>query len=409
MAELEVLLMRLPDMVLEHRSPRTSGPSTRILALKTRTEVETSSDWVFSLDIKQVTAWWNHKLNHKWLLPGLLECLSGFFYEDWLTTPFTSNGNETQHHWTNSQTGIGLNARECILRAAKADHAVGEQFEASLASGVMASNRNELSHRTARNAKRHTSAIEKAKNASAGNNKIKELKAELAILMAEAKTSSSGVVRVNQKSKSKSLAKATTSRPKQSKTTTTDEMELDGVEMVSLEVRIEPGIQPDTLEPENDVDSDKVPPSEPNLDVDGEGDGEIIYMGDLDVIGPQVVAVPTFTPSPVAPPQSEPELQLSTRRSSRKRGASKTHEDAPVRKSTKVEAAVAPEPSSSGKRRTTRKPKAWSDLRRDSGERSVAQAIPHTPQGVKEEPDYTGGDNVVLDSFGLGHRGIRFA
>jgi hypothetical protein len=42
----------------------------------------------------------------------------------------------------------------------------------------------------ARNAKRHTSAIEKAKNVSAGNNKIKELKAELAILMAEAKVSS---------------------------------------------------------------------------------------------------------------------------------------------------------------------------------------------------------------------------
>ncbi|KAJ7818593.1 hypothetical protein B0H14DRAFT_2601169 [Mycena olivaceomarginata] len=279
-----------------------------LLALKTRTEVETFSDWVFSLNIKQVTG------------------------------------------------------------QRKADHAVGEQFEASLASGVMASNRNELSHRTARNAKRHTSAIEKAKNTSAGNNKIKELKAELAILMAEAKTSSSGVCSCKPEEQVKitrypslSLfpiaysplfvtAKATTSRPKQSKTTTTDEMELDGVEMVSLEVRIEPGIQPDALEPENDVDSDKVPPSEPNLDVDGEGDGEIIYMGDLDVIGPQVVAVPTFTPSPVAPPQSEPEPQLSTRRSSRKRGASKTHEDAPVRKSTNIEAAVAPEPSSSGKR-----------------------------------------------------------
>ncbi|KAJ7303125.1 hypothetical protein DFH08DRAFT_945370 [Mycena albidolilacea] len=203
--------------------------------------------------------------------------------------------------------------------AAKADHAVGEQFEASLASGVIASNRNELSHRTAHNAKCHTSAIEKTKNASAGNNKIKELKAELIILMAEAKTSSSGVVRVNQKTK------ATTSRPKQSKTTTTDEMELDGVEMVSLEVRIEPGIQPDALEPESDVDSDKAPPSEPNLDVDGERDA--------------------FYPT------------IFTNAGG---GASKTHEDAPVQKSKKTEAAVAPEPSSSGKRRTTRKPKARS-------------------------------------------------
>ncbi|KAJ7899190.1 hypothetical protein B0H14DRAFT_3424023 [Mycena olivaceomarginata] len=215
-----------------------------LVALKTRADVDTFSDWVFSLNINQVTAWWNHKLNHKWILPGLLECLSGLSHEESLTTPFTSNGNETQHHWTNSQTGIGLNARECILRAAKADHAVSEQFEASLASGVMASNRNELSHRTARNAKCHTSAIEKAKNASSGNNKIKELKAELAMLMAEAKTSSSGVVRVTQKSKAKSLAKAVKSRPKRSKTTTTDDMDLDGIEMASLpEVQVETAIQ----------------------------------------------------------------------------------------------------------------------------------------------------------------------
>ena len=66
-------------------------------------------------------------------------------------------------------------------------------------------------------------------------------------------TSSSGVVRVKQKSKSKSfgtrslslfltacsplftIAKAATSRPKQSKKTTTDEMEVDDIEMTPLE------------------------------------------------------------------------------------------------------------------------------------------------------------------------------
>ncbi|KAJ6490077.1 hypothetical protein C8R45DRAFT_1097035 [Mycena sanguinolenta] len=58
-------------------------------------DVQIFSDWVFSLGIPQVTAWWNHELNHKWILPGLLECLSGLTHEDWLTTPFTSNGNET--------------------------------------------------------------------------------------------------------------------------------------------------------------------------------------------------------------------------------------------------------------------------------------------------------------------------
>ncbi|KAJ7789342.1 hypothetical protein B0H14DRAFT_3574129 [Mycena olivaceomarginata] len=229
----------------------------------------------------------------------------------------------------------------------------------------------------ARNAKRHTSAIEKAKNTSAGNNKIKELKAELAILMAEAKTSSLGVVRVNQKSKSKSLAKAATSRPKQSKTTTTDEMELDGVESVSLEVWIEPGIQPDALEPENDVDSDKASPSEPNLDVDGEGDSEIISMGDLDVIGPQVVSGGDSVNSGATKVQHRTQFPHSHRLRSllpipshwshsflpdnlhRSGGHLKRMRMLPCG-NPRRQAAVAPEPSSSGKRRTTRKPKAWS-------------------------------------------------
>jgi hypothetical protein len=60
--------------------------------------------------------------------------------------------------------------------------------------------------------------------------------------------------------------------------------------LILPKVWIEPGIQPDALEPENGVDSHKASPSEPNLDVDGKGDGEIISMGDLDVIGPQVVS-----------------------------------------------------------------------------------------------------------------------
>ncbi|KAJ7686422.1 hypothetical protein B0H14DRAFT_3674386, partial [Mycena olivaceomarginata] len=251
-----------------------------------------------------------------------------------------SSGNPTQFQETRHTARLSWLGRQQRLTMPW-----GEQFEAFLASGVMASNRNELSHRTAHNAKRHTSAIEKAKNMSAGNNKIKELKAELAILMAEAK------------------------------------MELDGVEMVSLEVRIEPGIQPDALEPENDVDSDKASPSEPNLDVDGEGDSKIISMGDLDVIGLVLALKLSLVGILLTQAQQKSKIGLSSHirtvsgRSSpvratgatafyptifTKAGASKTHEDAPVRKSKKTEAAVAPEPSSSGKRRTTRKHKAWS-------------------------------------------------
>ncbi|KAJ7796636.1 hypothetical protein B0H14DRAFT_3494533 [Mycena olivaceomarginata] len=139
-------------------------------------------------------------------------------------------------------------------------------------------------------------------------------------------------------------AKVATGRPNQSKQMTADEMELDGVEMISLEA--EPDIQPDALEQGSE-----------NLDVDGEA----ISMADSDVVAPPVVSVPASAPSPVPPPHSKPpKPPLSTRRSSRKRGAFKMHEDVPVQKTKKTEAAVAPEPSDSEKKRTKRKPKAWS-------------------------------------------------
>ncbi|KAJ7806484.1 hypothetical protein B0H14DRAFT_3484074 [Mycena olivaceomarginata] len=47
--------------------------------------------------------------------------------------------------------------------------------------------RNELSHRTARNTKRHTGAIQKAQQAYAAQKKIAEFRAQLAIAVAEAK------------------------------------------------------------------------------------------------------------------------------------------------------------------------------------------------------------------------------
>ncbi|KAJ6596508.1 hypothetical protein B0H10DRAFT_2441891 [Mycena sp. CBHHK59/15] len=311
------------------------------VSLKTPQDVQEFSDWVFSLNIATISAWWNHKLNHKWILPGLLECLSGLSHEDWLTTPFTSNGNETQHHWTNSQTGIGLNARECILRAAKADRAVGEQFKASLESGVMTNSRNELSHRTARNTKRHTSAIQKAQQAHTGQKKIAELRAQLAIAVAEAKTSSSGVVRVTQRSKTKSLVASAhikgsaSTRPKRPEKTAVIQDELEGIEMMtapevgSLDGEGNPNL-PDLAEPVSEAANveDWPPPLSNNT------------LSPLS----ESVRLPTPELDTALPRQSPPQPPSSPRRSSRKRKISITDEDAPA-KNAKIRASDGPSKS----------------------------------------------------------------
>ncbi|KAJ6543731.1 hypothetical protein DFH09DRAFT_1088595 [Mycena vulgaris] len=143
--------------------------------------------------------------------------------------------------------------------------------------------------------------------------------------------------------------KVATGRPQQSekKKMTVDEMELDGI--IPPEAPVELDVQPDALEQQNDLDASEASQSESgNLDVDG----EVMSMGDSDIVVPLVVSVPTSAPSPIPPPP--------TRRSSRKREASNTHEDAPAPKSKKTEAAVAPEPSVYERKRPKRKPKAWS-------------------------------------------------
>ncbi|KAJ7034851.1 hypothetical protein C8F04DRAFT_1182853 [Mycena alexandri] len=88
-------------------------------------------------------------------------------------------------------------------------------------------------------------------------------------------------------------------------------------------------------------------------------DAMAIYSEDADLGVPSFDPIALSAPSP-PPPRSESPAPSSTRRSTRKRGASTTHDDAPAPKSKKTEATVAPETSTSVKKRGKRKTKPWS-------------------------------------------------
>ena len=60
-------------------------------------------------------AWWDHKTNNSWILRSLIKCLSKMDSDDWDLTPPTTNVGESQHHWTNINTGIQLSLLEAIL------------------------------------------------------------------------------------------------------------------------------------------------------------------------------------------------------------------------------------------------------------------------------------------------------
>ncbi|KAF8155169.1 hypothetical protein K438DRAFT_1777878 [Mycena galopus ATCC 62051] len=351
---LEGLRKGIKPRVDDDQWPRFQG----FLDLTTKEDVQIFSDWVFSLQIPKVTAWWNHKLNHKWILPGLLECLSGLSHEDWLTTPFTSSGNETQHHWTNSQTGIGLNAKNALLGY--------------------------------RNVKRHTSAVEKTKRAQTGNAKIQELRSQLAM---EQKTSSSGVVRVRQKSKSNALSATlkgkgpvggTASNCKQPQRKE-GEIEPDDDD---IDTNVFEGTN-DFLEalycqliclagpdPRLGVESTPLQFNEPPHSNSGATDSSISSVG-MEFGGHTVWLAPLSRQTPILPLMQDtssrllqiplPPLTCSSasphpaisRRSSRKRAASTVHSEAPPSKLMSAESSDVPAIIPESRRRTRRKPKPW--------------------------------------------------
>jgi len=103
--------------------------------LETKEDVDEFSAWVKSLDTPKIQgsfikfafssdecltwlffiAWWDHKVNNSWILPSLIKCLSKMDPTDWDLTPPTTNVGESQHHWTNINTGIQLTLLEAIL------------------------------------------------------------------------------------------------------------------------------------------------------------------------------------------------------------------------------------------------------------------------------------------------------
>ncbi|KAJ7855719.1 hypothetical protein B0H14DRAFT_3645262 [Mycena olivaceomarginata] len=89
----------------------------RILDLKyakTFEEVEAFKAWILTvLDPHGVLKrWWDHKLMHRWLLRGIIHCLSNIPLDQWNTKEATTNLGEAQHAWNNAQTGISMGVIE---------------------------------------------------------------------------------------------------------------------------------------------------------------------------------------------------------------------------------------------------------------------------------------------------------
>ncbi|KAF8161444.1 hypothetical protein B0H34DRAFT_840756 [Crassisporium funariophilum] len=150
--------------------------------LETKEEVDKFSAWVKGLKNPKVQAWWDHKVNNSWILPSLIKCLSKMTSEDWDLTPPTTNVGESQHHWTNINTGIMLALLEAILTAREIDEKVAAEIKAALETGVLKNHRNDTFTRLSRSTARATQAFKKAREGRKQKKALNVVDEELASL-----------------------------------------------------------------------------------------------------------------------------------------------------------------------------------------------------------------------------------
>ncbi|KAJ7495597.1 hypothetical protein FB451DRAFT_1164327 [Mycena latifolia] len=101
-----------------------------------------------------------------WIISCLVKSQSNIHPADRDSTSATINTGETQHHWTNTMTGINLSLAEAIESARELDEDTAREIEAILNNGIFANSPNEAYHRMSRNLQRQSKETQRAFTAS---------------------------------------------------------------------------------------------------------------------------------------------------------------------------------------------------------------------------------------------------
>ncbi|KAJ7026425.1 hypothetical protein C8F04DRAFT_109239 [Mycena alexandri] len=138
------------------------------------------STFVDTLGIKKIHDWWRHKEMHEWIIPCLVKSQSPLSADVWDSTPSTTNTNEAQHAWTNTQTGIKLTLVEGLETGYQVDKTVADEIEASMRTGILSNPNNEIFHREARNSQCRSAQARKARESQAVSDESAELRLKIA-------------------------------------------------------------------------------------------------------------------------------------------------------------------------------------------------------------------------------------
>ncbi|KAJ7082748.1 hypothetical protein B0H15DRAFT_932657 [Mycena belliarum] len=192
------LLLGVPELL--HLSPADRKRISDVRYLKTPEEVEVFKVWIPTLPdpqgvIKRMPilplpwytplalnhglGWWDHKLMHRWLLPGFIHCLSKIPLEQWNTMEATTNLGEAQHAWNNSQTGISMGIIESFRKYEELDIRRAQEIEGRMSTGLSRNSGNEVTDRFADRTARRTRALDKGKRAHVADATVVSVQAEL--------------------------------------------------------------------------------------------------------------------------------------------------------------------------------------------------------------------------------------
>ncbi|KAJ7049864.1 hypothetical protein C8F01DRAFT_1264748 [Mycena amicta] len=147
--------------------------------IKSEADLDAFSDFIGSLNVKKIQDWWKHKEMSAWILPCLVKGLSPLSSDDWDATPSTTNAGESQHHWTNTLTGIKLPPVEAIERARIVDTKVEGDVELAFRTGALPNPYSNSAQRKARGVTHDATKTRKIQEAHARTEETERLEDEL--------------------------------------------------------------------------------------------------------------------------------------------------------------------------------------------------------------------------------------
>ncbi|KAJ6615707.1 hypothetical protein B0H10DRAFT_2255264 [Mycena sp. CBHHK59/15] len=171
--------------LLSHLSKAIRQRIFNLKYLKTRAAFEAFKACIQIVPDPHVVGWWEHKTMHRWLLPGLIQCLSNILLEQWNTMEATTNLGEAQHAWNNNETGTGMGALESFKKYEELDVRRAEEIELRKLTGISRNAHNEVSDRYANRTARQTRNSEKFRRAHYADATVAALVAELSEMREE--------------------------------------------------------------------------------------------------------------------------------------------------------------------------------------------------------------------------------